>query len=428
MAELHLSRAQKRFVFSDSVFKVALCGIASGKTYAAAAKAVLDLTQNRSTIVTAQTYSALELTVFPAICSVLDDVGLHYCYNRSVPEISLYKTNGYYPRIVGKSAEKIENVRGLTRFSSLVMDEGALYKDGLYQLMVLLGRLRGESEKKSVLITTTPRGDANWVSHFIRRDDVEVLTATMFDNPYIDDEYRRLVCSSYEVGSPLYEQEVLGRIVGSDQTNAIVKLSDFVTVRSGSGGAYVMGIDFARDGVDTTQMYLRDDFGILDHRELRNAHTQEILTEFAKVEEKWGRDNIRAVFCDGTGGYSSGFADTARLTHSNIFEVNFGACDIADPAFANNKATIFDRCARAVKEGFLVDDDRCKEELRAHSWFVNNSGRRQLVPKSTVKTILGRSPDRADALALTFSDYGSLAVAHDRNWYAEKSSRLASLL
>lgn len=428
MAELHLSKAQKAFVFSDSVFNVALCGIASGKTYAAAAKAVLDLVQGRSTIVVAQTYSALELTVFPAICSVLDSIGMRYHFNRSVPEISLTRTNGYYPRIVGKSAEKIENVRGLTCFSSLIMDEGSLYKDGEYQLKVLLGRLRGESERKNVLITTTPRGDANWVSHFIKRDDVKVFTATMFDNPYIDDEYRRLVCSSYEEGSPLYEQEILGKVIGSDATNAVLRLSDFVSAPLNSGGMLVLGIDFARDGVDTTQFYLRDDWRIVDHCELRNAHTQDCLAVLAKMEQKWGKENIRRINCDGTGGYSSGFADVARLTHANVFEINFAGCDIAEDALANNRAAIYDRCAKAVRSGFYVDDPKCIEELRANSWFVNGSGRRQLVPKSTVKTILGHSPDRADALALTFADYGEMEQVHNNEWYREKVNRLASLL
>ena len=428
MAELHLSKAQKAFVLSDAVFKVALCGIASGKTYAAAAKAVIDLCQRRSTIVMAQTYSALELTVFPAICSVLESLGIKYLYNKGVPEISLYRVNGYYPRIVGKTAEKIENVRGLTRFSSLIMDEGALYKDGDYQLKVLLGRLRGESPKKSVLITTTPRGDANWISKLIKRDDVHVFTATMFDNPYIDDEYRQMVCSSYEVGTPLYEQEILGKVIGSDQTNAVLKLTDFVITSQGKGGSLVLGIDFARDGVDTTQFCLRDDYRILDRYELSHAHTQDCLNVLAKIESKWGKDNIRRINCDGTGGYSSGFADTARLTHSNIFEINFGANDLGNGTMANNRATIYDKCAKAVKSGFFVDDAKCIEELRANSWFVNNSGRRQLVPKSTVKTILGRSPDRADALALTFADYGAVTQTHTKDWYANKSGLLALLL
>jgi hypothetical protein len=55
--------------------------------------------------------------------------------------------------------------------------------------------------------------------------------------------------------------------------------------------------------------------------------------------------------------------------------------------------------AKAVKEGFWVDDE-VKEELLAQSVFINNKGQQQLVPKEDVKKILGHSPDRADAVAL----------------------------
>ena len=72
----------------------------------------------------------------------------------------------------------------------------------------MLGRLRGESEKKSVLITTTPRGDANWVSNFIKREDVKVFNATMFDNPYTDETYKEMITSTYDKDSDLYKQEV----------------------------------------------------------------------------------------------------------------------------------------------------------------------------------------------------------------------------
>ena len=55
--------------------------------------------------------------------------------------------------------------------------------------------------------------------------------------------------------------------------------------------------------------------------------------------------------------------------------------------------------AKAIKEGFWVDDD-VREEMLAQTVFINNRGQQQLVPKEDVKKILGHSPDRCDAVAL----------------------------
>lgn len=429
MAELHLSEKQYEIVSCKDIFKVALCGIASGKSYAAACKAVLDLCERRSTICMAQTYAALSETMFPTICSVLETIGLKYYYNKSALEISLYRTNGYYPRILGKSAEKVENTRGLTKFSSLVMDEGALYKDGLYQLKVMLGRLRGESEKKSVLITTTPRGDANWVSNFIKREDVKVFNATMFDNPYTDETYKEMITSTYDKDSDLYKQEVLGMVVGSDLVNAVIRLSDFPKEILSTGDEYWLGVDVARDGVDTSQFYLRDEWSVRDKISIKHGHTDELLAALGRLEDKWGASNILEINVDNTGGWASGFIDVASRTRKNITGYNFAGRNIDDPTMANNRACIYDRCTRAIKAGFYVDEPELIEELRANSWFINASGKRQLVEKGSVRTILGRSPDRADALCLSFANFGSMgSPVHRTDWYAGKSDLLAGLL
>ncbi|GAF80745.1 unnamed protein product, partial [marine sediment metagenome] len=42
-------------------------------------------------------------------------------------------------------------------------------------------------------------------------------------------------------------------------------------------------------------------------------------------------------------------------------------------------------------------------ELVAIEWFVSSTGKTQVEPKENIKKRLGRSPDHADALALTYA-------------------------
>lgn len=50
----------------------------------------------------------------------------------------------------------------------------------------------------------------------------------------------------------------------------------------------------------------------------------------------------------------------------------------------------------------LPPDESLKEELLSVDYFYTASGKMQLVLKKTIKEILGRSPDRADACAFNF--------------------------
>ena len=51
----------------------------------------------------------------------------------------------------------------------------------------------------------------------------------------------------------------------------------------------------------------------------------------------------------------------------------------------------------------LPNDDELIEELMSTKFKVNSSGKIQIIPKEEIKNIIGRSPDKADALMITCS-------------------------
>ena len=53
-----------------------------------------------------------------------------------------------------------------------------------------------------------------------------------------------------------------------------------------------------------------------------------------------------------------------------------------------------------IKSGFYVDDEEIRNELSYTSYVITNAGKTILVPKKTIKELIGHSPDKSDSLAL----------------------------
>ena len=53
-----------------------------------------------------------------------------------------------------------------------------------------------------------------------------------------------------------------------------------------------------------------------------------------------------------------------------------------------------------IENGFYIGDTDVEDELVPQTYFMNNSGQIQLTPKKYIKSIIGKSPDQADAMCL----------------------------
>lgn len=73
-----------------------------------------------------------------------------------------------------------------------------------------------------------------------------------------------------------------------------------------------------------------------------------------------------------------------------------------DRLYANARAESYVGLGKAIADSKLAvpRDAELWEELLAHTWFLNPQGRFQIIAKDDVRHILGRSPNKSDALAL----------------------------
>lgn len=165
-----------------------------------------------------------------------------------------------------------------------------------------------------------------------------------------------------------------------------------------------LGVDVARGGID--------DSAIVRRRGLKVYHIEaqpSSLTgpELSGVIQKIVKEHrVERVFIDNTGGYGGSVIDNLNLGTKFIYvtPVVYNASAQDKERFANRRAEMYVRMRDWIKNGgCLPKDQKLKEELLAPEiWFLGNKF--QLEDKAQIKIKIGRSPDRADALAQTFCD------------------------
>lgn len=162
----------------------------------------------------------------------------------------------------------------------------------------------------------------------------------------------------------------------------------------------VMGVDPARFGADRS---------VICCRQGRGVHTPLVLTKLDnmtlafRVAREIDRFRPTTVFIDA--GCGGGVIDRLRqLGYRNIVEVPFGGRASRPEQFVNKRAEMWYEMAQWIKtQGVLPDFPELKADLCQVCYDYDAAGRLRLESKEKIKERTGKSPDLADALALTFA-------------------------
>lgn len=160
-----------------------------------------------------------------------------------------------------------------------------------------------------------------------------------------------------------------------------------------------LGVDVAREGDDRTVLFPRQGLRAAAPVIMRNASGPDIAARIALAKSNWQWE----VCCfDDTGGWASSAQDSMIAGGLSAVPVNFsGKAD--DPRYLNKRAEMHFRMSQWVKRGgALPKDTELKRELCAPT-YMYAGGKFQIEDKKQIKTRLGFSPDKADALCLTFA-------------------------
>ena len=161
----------------------------------------------------------------------------------------------------------------------------------------------------------------------------------------------------------------------------------------------IIGVDPAWTGGDTLEIMLRQGlYSKVLETIPRNDNDMAVARKIARYQDDY---SASAVFIDmgyGTGIYSAG-NDMGR---SNWRLVAFA--ESAESAeYANKRAEMWGEMKKWLQEGGSIDDESMVDELTGPECFINRAGKQQLESKQDMKKRGLASPNKADALALTFA-------------------------
>lgn len=163
--------------------------------------------------------------------------------------------------------------------------------------------------------------------------------------------------------------------------------------------AKILGVDVAREGDDRSIIFPRQGMATFPIIVMRNANSLQGAGAVARKWQDWGAN---ACFVDNTGGFGGGWIDQLSNLGFTPIGVHF-AGKANDQRYFNKRSEMFFLMAEWVKAGgALPPEDDLVGELTTPQYFFRGD-KLQIEEKEQIKERLGRSPDIADALALTFA-------------------------
>ncbi|NJB68522.1 hypothetical protein GGQ74_002195 [Desulfobaculum xiamenense] len=171
-------------------------------------------------------------------------------------------------------------------------------------------------------------------------------------------------------------------------------------------GPVVCGVDPARFGADATGVMFRQGRRAFGARRLVRRDTMQVAGECVRILEG-GEPYVVRMFVD-AGGLGAGVVDRLREMGfgQRITAVNFGSAASRPDRYANRRAEMWALMRDWLLEptqADIPDDDALHADLVAPSYSYDSSGRLILESKDDMRGRGLRSPDLADALALTFA-------------------------
>lgn len=318
--------------------------------------------------------------------------------------------------ITGQSAAEGENIAGFHSDAGVmvIVDEAAGVEDVIFE--ALEGALSARTGEYRLLIGGQPSKTTGVL--FEAREKLRSKVAgdglfrfhhqSALDSPLVDRAWCEERRRQWGEDSPAYRVRVLGLPPATDANALIPYEKIHAAVERWKAGT--CPIDIApRYGVDVA--YQGDDDSVLARR---FAHRLESLTavhgydsiqvgDLVMGAQRIERVSVSTINVDGIG-YGAGTVARLRECKAPVNDVNVGSRSSKPDDFENLRAEL----CWAMREWFMSDTAEIPDdadligELGALRTVYLKTGRVGIEPKLELKKRLGRSPDRADALMLTF--------------------------
>jgi len=210
-------------------------------------------------------------------------------------------------------------------------------------------------------------------------------------------------------GSPTYQARILGEF--PDDAGSLIPYAWFDAVTTDQPidrmGTTRLGVDVARQGGDRTAFVYRDAAGVMS---VESFSGQDLMSTAGRIARAIESGDVipEAVFIDDCG-LGGGVTDRLIEQGYAVQPINFGSAALEKDRFLNRRAECYFRMRDALDpngERKLRIPGQYRDILReAAAPMIEYSSRGQikLEAKAKIRERMDRSPDLADALALTFA-------------------------
>jgi hypothetical protein len=227
-------------------------------------------------------------------------------------------------------------------------------------------------------------------------------------SPRVEIEWARQQIETYGRENPWVMAYVLGQFPpGSINALLSVEEVEAAMKRSPVAGSYEwavkrLGVDVARFGDDRTVHFPRQGLAGFQPAVMRHARGTAVSVDIANRTMGMMNDlGADEAFFDDTVGWAHGAVDVLRAAGRPVYAIQFDGPS-GNPRYVNMRAQMWMEMAEWVKTSCLPNIPEMIPELTTPTYFFSK-GKFQIEAKDQVKKRLGRSPDLADALALTFA-------------------------
>lgn len=191
------------------------------------------------------------------------------------------------------------------------------------------------------------------------------------------------------------------QLIPTDWVENAQKREEFYTLDD----PLILGLDIARGGEDDNVIWARrgKDARSIPPLIIPGSETRDSMRLVGRVVTHVQQLNPDAVFVDSTG-VGGPVADRLRQLGVNAIDVNFASKAMNSSDYANMRGEMWCKMKEDLKTSLAIPDDKyLYRELIAPEYHYDISNRILLEKKDDIKKRLKYSPDRADALALTYA-------------------------
>ena len=310
--------------------------------------------------------------------------------------------------------ESSETIAGVHSDHCLIVaDESS----GIPDIIFEAGSSSMTSESATTLLLGNPVRSSGFFydTHHKLSKDWETRVISSLDSKRVSKEFIEEISVRYGRQSNQFRVRCEGKFPLSDEDAIIPRhLVESAVGRDVEpvGGPVIMGVDVARFGSDSSAICLRQGNSILGDgvKTRKGLNTMQVVgwvrSEIEDLKKK--KLEIESVNIDVIA-LGAGVVDRLLEEGIDCRGVNVSEAPSIAGQHLNLRSELWERC-REWFEGLDVvipNDGALIEELCGVRYSFSSTGKQKVESKDEIRRRLGSSPDRADALMLTHSNYAS---------------------